>query len=94
MLPLVALLGAGVVAEPFSGLTFREIGPAISGGRSTAVAGSNNDPRLYYAGGAGGGVFKSTDGGASWTAVFDREDAAPIGAIAIDPRNDRVVWVG
>jgi photosystem II stability/assembly factor-like uncharacterized protein len=94
MLPLVALLGAGVVAAPFSGLTFREIGPAISGGRSTAVAGSNDDPHLYYAGGAGGGVFKSTDGGASWTAVFDRESAAPIGAIAIDPRNDRIVWVG
>ncbi|HEX3370186.1 MAG TPA: hypothetical protein VHS56_11470 [Candidatus Cybelea sp.] len=94
MLPFLALLGAAVGAAPFAGLTFREIGPAISGGRSTAVAGSNRDPHLYYAGGAGGGVFKSTDGGASWTAVFDREAAAPIGAIAIDPRNDQAVWVG
>lgn len=93
MLPML-VLGAAVGAAPFAGLTFREIGPAISGGRSTAVAGSDRDPHLYYAGGAGGGVFKSTDGGASWTAVFDREGAAPIGAIAIATRNERVVWVG
>lgn len=94
MPPLLAVLGAAVIAAPFSGLTFREIGPAISGGRSTAVAGTDRDAHLYYAGGAVGGVFKSTDGGASWTAVFDGEPAAAIGAIAIDPRNDRVVWVG
>ncbi|MBV8499026.1 MAG: hypothetical protein JO003_07240 [Candidatus Eremiobacteraeota bacterium] len=82
------------VTAAFSGLTYREIGPAISGGRATAVAGSNRDAHLYFAGGAGGGVFKSTDGGASWSAVFDREPAAPIGAIAIAPEDDRDVWVG
>ncbi|HEY6325513.1 MAG TPA: hypothetical protein VIW73_03215, partial [Candidatus Cybelea sp.] len=38
--------------------------------------------------------FKSTDGGASWLPVFDREAAAPIGAIAIAPQDDRDVWVG
>jgi photosystem II stability/assembly factor-like uncharacterized protein len=76
------------------GLSYREIGPAISGGRSTAVAGTNRDPRLYYAGAAGGGVFKTTDGGASWRAVFDREPVAPVGAIAIAPQDDRDVWVG
>jgi photosystem II stability/assembly factor-like uncharacterized protein len=85
---------ADTAASPFSGLKYREIGPAISGGRSTAVAGSNLDPQLYFAGGAGGGVFRSTNGGASWTAVFDREGAAPIGAIAIAPQDERDVWVG
>ncbi len=75
-------------------LKYREIGPAISGGRSTAVAGSNRDSRLYFAGGAGGGVFKTTDGGATWSAVFDAEPVSPIGAIAISPRDDRDVWVG
>jgi photosystem II stability/assembly factor-like uncharacterized protein len=77
-----------------AGLKYREIGPAISGGRAPAVAGSDRDPRLYYAGGAGGGVFKSVDGGASWVPVFDREGAAPIGAIAIAPQDERDVWVG
>ncbi|HKE35908.1 MAG TPA: hypothetical protein VKB39_00660, partial [Candidatus Baltobacteraceae bacterium] len=84
---------AAVVAA-FGNLQYRAIGPAIAGGRATAVAGSNHDSQLYYAGGAGGGVFKSVDGGASWRAVFDHERVAPIGAIAISPSNDANVWVG
>ena len=91
-LPLPAKAEAG--SSAFLTLKYREIGPAISGGRSTAVAGSNRDSRLYFAGGAGGGVFKTTDGGASWSAIFDREPVAPIGAIAISPQDDRDVWVG
>jgi photosystem II stability/assembly factor-like uncharacterized protein len=91
---LAAPAGAQADTGPFAGLSYRQIGPAISGGRSTAVAGSNRDPALYYAGGAGGGVFKSTDGGASWIPVFDRQPAAPIGAIAVAPQDDRDVWVG
>ncbi len=89
-----ALPAAAAGPGPFAGLKYREIGPAISGGRSTAVAGSNRDASLYFAGGAGGGVFKTTDGGASWNPVFDAEPVAPIGAIAIAPQNDRDVWVG
>ncbi len=85
---------AGTSPGSFSGLSYRGIGPAISGGRSTAVAGSNRDPFLYYAGGAGGGVFKTTDGGASWRPVFDRQPVAPIGAIAIAPQDDLDVWAG
>jgi photosystem II stability/assembly factor-like uncharacterized protein len=89
-----ALAPADTVSQALSGLHYRSIGPAISGGRSTAVAGSNHDPHLYYAGGAVGGVFKSTDGGASWIPVFDREPVAAIGYIAVSPRDDRDVWVG
>jgi len=85
---------ADLSSGAFAGLQYREIGPAISGGRSPAVAGSNRDPFLYYAGGAGGGVFKTTDGGASWLPVFDTQPAAPVGAIAIAPQDDRDVWVG
>ncbi len=91
-LPLAAKAEAG--SSALLSLRYREIGPAISGGRSTAVAGSNRDSRLYFAGGAGGGIFKTTDGGATWSAVFDREPVAPIGAIAIWAHDDREVWVG
>jgi photosystem II stability/assembly factor-like uncharacterized protein/predicted RNA-binding protein YlxR (DUF448 family) len=91
---MLALVLAAQVASPFTGLSYRGIGPAIAGGRTTAVAGSDRNPQLYYAGGAGGGVFKSTNGGASWTPVFDKEPVAPIGAIAISPQNDDDVWVG
>ncbi|HZY98381.1 MAG TPA: hypothetical protein VFE36_02315 [Candidatus Baltobacteraceae bacterium] len=89
------LLGVIVaVVAAFGNLQYRSIGPAIAGGRATAVTGSDRNPLLYYAGGAGGGVFKSVDGGASWGPVFDRERVAPIGAIAISPRDDADVWVG
>jgi photosystem II stability/assembly factor-like uncharacterized protein len=88
------LPAAGSAASPFGNLHYRSIGPAISGGRTTAVVGSDTDPMLYYAGGADGGVFKSVDGGASWNPIFDRQSSAAIGAIALAPGNASDVWVG
>ncbi|MGZ6190592.1 MAG: WD40/YVTN/BNR-like repeat-containing protein [Vulcanimicrobiaceae bacterium] len=88
---------AGARADEASflgGLHYRSIGPAVSGGRTTAVVGSDLDKQLYFAGGADGGVFKSTDGGASWRPVFDRVDVAAIGTIVLDSHNPRDVWVG
>jgi photosystem II stability/assembly factor-like uncharacterized protein len=81
-------------AHAYSALKYRAIGPAIAGGRVTAAAGSDLDPQLYYVGGADGGVFKSTNAGASWHAVFDEQPVAAIGAIALDTRDPNVVWVG
>jgi photosystem II stability/assembly factor-like uncharacterized protein len=81
-------------SSAFGDLRYRSLGPAIAGGRTTAVAGSDRDALLFYVGGADGGVFKSVDGGASWQAVFDRASAAAIGAIAIGPQDTRDVWVG
>ena len=98
LIALVALLFAPLVAAgavlPTGNLHWREAGPAVAGGRVTAVAGSNRDASLYFLGAAGGGVWKSTDGGASWHAVFDKEGVGSIGAVAIDPSNDNTVWVG
>jgi photosystem II stability/assembly factor-like uncharacterized protein len=85
---------ADATSDSFGSLAYRPIGPAISGGRTTAIAGSDRDPAVYYAGGAGGGVFKSTDGGVSWRPVFDREPVAPIGALAVSPRDADDVWAG
>jgi photosystem II stability/assembly factor-like uncharacterized protein len=85
---------AQTVGSGFGDLRYRALGPAISGGRTTAVVGSDRDPLLYFAGGADGGVFKSIDGGASWRPVFDRESAAAIGAVAIAPHDTSEVWVG
>lgn len=78
----------------FDQLRFRNVGPAVSGGRLGAVAGTDADSSLYYVGAAGGGVWKSTNGGQSFTPVFDSQDVGSIGAIAIDPRNVNSVWVG
>ncbi len=81
-------------SSPFNGLKWRSIGPAASGGRVSAVVGSATDPSLYYVGTAGGGVWKSENGAATWDPVFDKEGIAAIGDIAMAPSDDNIVWVG
>jgi photosystem II stability/assembly factor-like uncharacterized protein len=79
---------------PYDAMQWREIGPAASGGRVAAVAGSATDPNLYYFGAAGGGVWQSTNGGVTWSSVFNDQEVQSIGAIAIAPSDDKTVWVG
>lgn len=81
-------------SPPFNRLAFRSIGPAVSGGRVTAVAGSASDPKLYLIGTAGGGVWKTHNGGATWTPLFDGQDVSSIGAVTIDPQDNRIMWAG
>src|SRR5690349_3225902 len=73
---------------------FRNLGPAVGGGRVAAVTGVPGEPNIYYVGAAGGGVWKTVDGGISWKAVFEKESTASIGAIALAPSNPNFVWVG
>jgi hypothetical protein len=73
---------------------FREIGPAISGGRVPAVVGVAGNPDIYYIGAADGGVFRTNDGGISWKALFQHESVMSIGALAVDPMNPNIVWAG
>jgi photosystem II stability/assembly factor-like uncharacterized protein len=75
-------------------MSWRGMGPATAGGRVTAVAGIATDPKLYYAGAAGGGVWKSENSGQTWDPVFDKEGTAAIGAVTIDPTNEDIVWAG
>ena len=77
----------------YSALKFRDIGPSIAGGRVAAVAGIPGNPLVYYIGAAGGGVFKTVNGGHSWKAVFEKYPSS-IGAIAIAPSNSNLIWVG
>jgi len=74
-------------------LTWRSIGP-LRGGRSVAAAGSPSRPNEYYMGTTGGGVFKTTDGGANWAPITDRYFGGTIGAIAVSESNPDVVYVG
>ncbi|HXQ97308.1 MAG TPA: hypothetical protein VN774_02610 [Candidatus Limnocylindrales bacterium] len=75
-------------------LRFRSLGPAVAGGRVSAVAGVPGQPNVFYVGAAGGGVFKTTDGGINWRGIWDNMPTASIGAIALAPQNPNWVWVG
>lgn len=81
-------------ADVFAHLKFRNLGPTVAGGRVSAVAGIPGNPNIYYVAGAAGGVFKSTDGGQTWKAIFEQEGTASIGALAIAPSNPNFIWVG
>ncbi|HVB37312.1 MAG TPA: hypothetical protein VND92_02200, partial [Vicinamibacterales bacterium] len=76
----------------YSQLPYRYIGPL--GNRVTSVTGVPGNPDVYYFGAAGGGVFRTTDGGSHWTPIFDHEDVGSIGAIAVAPSDPNVIWVG
>ena len=100
--PLLVLLlcAAAAAAQPaadespglLDAFAFRHIGPI--GNRVSAVAGVPGESNVYYAGAASGGLWRSTDGGVGWAPIFDRQEAASIGAIAVAPSDPNVVWVG
>jgi photosystem II stability/assembly factor-like uncharacterized protein len=87
-------LPAQVKSDVFAGLKARSIGPANMSGRIGAIDAVNSDPNVIYVGAAAGGVWKSVDGGLSWTPVFDDQPVASIGAIAVYQKNPSIVWVG
>jgi photosystem II stability/assembly factor-like uncharacterized protein len=78
----------------FTGLKLRSIGPANTAGRVVALAVDPNDYSQYYVGVASGGVWKTTNAGTTWTAVFDSQTSYSIGVVVLDPRNPLTVWVG
>src|SRR6185312_7736609 len=80
--------------DPLENVKFRNLGPAVGGGRVTSVVGIPGKPNVYYVGAAGGGVFMTQDGGLSWKPIFEKESTASIGAIAIAPSNPNLIWVG
>lgn len=78
----------------YNGLRWRNIGP-FRGGRSLAVAGHADQPLTYYFGATGGGVWKTTDGGANWVSISDTTfKSSSVGAIAVAPSDPNVLYVG
>ncbi len=75
-------------------LQWRNIGPANMMGRIAAVDALNTDYRHVLCASASGGVFKSTNGGITWEAIFDRYGAGSIGSVALNQSNPDIIWVG
>lgn len=82
------------LGSALSNLNWRSIGPANMGGRVADVEGVPGDPNTVYVATGSGGIFKTTDGGISWTPIFDRQSTISVGDIALEPDNPDVIWVG
>ena len=100
LLPVLALAQDDEATAPgfneatFSGLEFRNIGPALMAGRIADIVIDPSDPSTWYVGVGSGGVWKTINGGTTWTPVFDNEDTYSIGCITIDPNDRSTIWVG
>ncbi len=79
--------------EMYSSLDYRLVGP-FRGGRSAAVAGVPNDPNLFYFGATGGGVWKTLDGGITWSNISDGYFGGSIGAVEVAQSDPNVIYVG
>lgn len=94
----------GGAADPFSALTaatpggalgtWTNVGPANQGGRTRALLIDPGNPSVMYAGGVAGGVWKSTDAGASWTPYGDQMANIGVVTLAFDPQNTSVLYAG
>ena len=90
------LARAGEVWQPVgpSSMTMNSWTMGKVSGRLNAVAPVPGNEDTVYIGAAAGGVWKTTDAGASWTPVFDNVGTLPIGAVTLDPNDANAVWVG
>jgi photosystem II stability/assembly factor-like uncharacterized protein len=96
---LQAILAAGACAASALGTEWTFVGPMplTAGpytGRISALASSATNPDLYYIGAATGGVWRTADGGENWTPLTDHLPTCAIGALAVDPDDDLIVYAG
>src|SRR6201991_1267443 len=77
----------------FAAMKYRLIGP-FRGGRADGVSGSLKNKNTFYFGATGGGLWKTMDGGSNWKNVSDGYFGGGVGAVAIAPSDEMVVYAG
>lgn len=96
LVPAVSPVFAEDIVEPslLDAVEWRLVGP-WRGGRVTAVTGVPDDPMLYYMGATGGGVWRTTNAGATWENISDEHfEVGTIGHVAVAPSDPNVIYVG
>ncbi len=94
VLTLLATGAAFAAPSSFGDLHYRWVGPAVMGGRLDVVAGIPGDAKTMYLGHSSGGLWKSVDGGLSFTSIFESGSSSAVGAIAIDPHDRNRLYIG
>src|SRR5215475_11660041 len=89
-----AFAQTGPTVDLLKNLKFREIGPAVMGGRIDDFAVVENNTNIVYVGVASGGVWKTVNGGITWKPVFDDQAVSTIGDVTVSQSEPDIVWVG
>jgi photosystem II stability/assembly factor-like uncharacterized protein len=82
------------IARAAEALEWRNIGPAIMGGRVSDLAVVESSPAIFYVGTATGGLWKTTNNGTTWETVFDDQPTSSVGDVTVASSNPNIVWVG
>jgi photosystem II stability/assembly factor-like uncharacterized protein len=85
---------AAIDTELLSGIEARNIGPAATSGRISDIEAVISNPKIIYASAASGGLWKSENAGLNWTPIFDSEEYASTGALAINQAIPDILWLG
>ena len=93
-IPLSAQLNAPLDSATLASFRWRNIGPANTMGRVSDVVGIPSPSRTFFVAAAGGGIWKSTNGGVTFRPVFDHERVISMGMLAIAPSDTMQVWAG
>ncbi len=94
-LPFAPAVAAQTTLETaISHLQYREIGPALMGGRIADLAVVESKPQVFYIATGTGGVWRTDNHGTSWTPLFDDQPVSSIGDVTLDQSNPNLVWVG
>ncbi|WP_448213887.1 WD40/YVTN/BNR-like repeat-containing protein [Colwellia sp. MEBiC06753] len=85
---------ASIDTDLLSGIKIRNIGPAATSGRISDIEAVVSNPNIIYASAASGGLWKSINAGLTWQPIFDDQDWASTGALAVHPQIPDIVWLG
>jgi photosystem II stability/assembly factor-like uncharacterized protein len=83
-----------IKSATFSGLKFRNIGPAMTSGRIADIAIHPTDQNIMYVAAGSGNLWKTENAGTTWTPIFENYTSYSIGCITIDPNNPHTLWLG
>ena len=84
---------AATPGDPLAALRFRSVGPAFTSGRLADMAVDPKNPHVWYVAMAGGGLWKTTNGGLSFAPIFDNYGSYSMCCVLVDPKNSNVVWL-
>lgn len=93
-LTLATSASYAIDTELLSGIKARHIGPAATSGRISDIEAVISNPNIIYASAASGGVWKSENAGLNWQPIFDDQDYASTGALAVNQAIPDIIWLG